>query len=165
MRNAKEFIDKVTKKMQYSPSEYTVIDDSNVYEELKEDIINALDIGMVFIEGTCIPDSPANQLAKECNSITWDNGNGISIIVPSDHYLTEGINIQPLGVINTFLNELIKLKVEPILLQDTINEEDEETKEHISLKDYYRLNLPENRIGRKSDATLIKELEEAGFGV
>ena len=37
--------------------------------------------------------------------------------------------------------------------------------EKISLKDYYKLNLPNNRIGRKSNETLIKELEEAGFKV
>jgi hypothetical protein len=69
----------------------------------------------------------------------------------------EGINVQPLGIINAFLNQLGMVTVEP--------KEEGEPKEHISLKEYYRLNLPDNKIGRKSDKTLTKELEEAGFSV
>ena len=77
----------------------------------------------------------------------------------SDSEGGETINVQPLGVINSFLNNLIN-GIEPIQEDDT-----EENTERVSLKDYYRLNLPWNKIGRKSDATLIRELEEAGFKV
>lgn len=37
--------------------------------------------------------------------------------------------------------------------------------ETIPLKEYYKLCFPDNRIGRKSDKTLIKELKEGGFEV
>lgn len=194
MKNTKDFINRVTNKMVYNPSDYTVIENSEVYEEVKEDIVNALDDGMVFIEGTCIPDSVANQIAKEYNSfdtnkvITCDVDNGVSIIVPFDNKseLIEGVNVQSLGVINAFLNEYIKSKeplkevvlevftkkgvVQPDIKEVMSTKSDIKFKkgepiEHIPLKDYYRLNLPDNKIGRKSDETLTKELEEAGFKV
>ena len=92
---------------------------------------------------------------------TFDKDSGVSLIVSyaDDSEIVEGINIQSLGIINTFLNLFNTYSVEPV------NEIEQEPTEHISLKDYYRLNLPDNKIGRKSDETLIKELEEAGFKV
>jgi len=161
MRNNKEFIEKVTKKLGYNKKQYTVIEDSGVYEDIKEDVLNALDNGIAFIEGACVIDSVVNQVVKEFDSITWDNDNGISLIVSVNPGENEGtINVHPLGVINAFLNGFMKG------VSESIKEDDaEEDKERISLKDYYRLNLPWNKIGRKSDATLIKELEDAGFKV
>lgn len=172
MRNAKDFISRVVKKMGYTPDQFTVVE-GNVYSELFDDIENALDEGMVFLDGSCVVDSEPYKIALEYNYspastiITCDVDNGITIIVPlrddSDEE-KEGINVQPLGVINTFLNQLIK-----IAHQEEVNEFVEETEtvesEEISLKDYYRLNLPDNKIGRKSDETLIRELKEAGFEV
>ena len=167
MRDTKDFINRVVKKLGLNPNEFTVIEDSNVYEDVNEDIINALGKGIVFIEGSCIPNSVANQVAKEFNSLneckvfTFDKDSGVSLIVSyaDDSEIVEGINIQSLGIINTFLNLFNTYSVEPV------NEIEQEPTEHISLKDYYRLNLPDNKIGRKSDETLIKELEESGFKV
>lgn len=158
MRNNKEFIEKVTKKLGYNKNRYTVVEDSGVYEDIKEDVINALDKGIVFIEGACVPNSAVNQVVKDLDSITWDNDNGISIIVSVNAGENDTINIKSLGEINAFLNQFMKAPVVKV-------EENEDLKERISLKDYYRLNLPDNKIGRKSDDTLIKELEEAGFKV
>ena len=83
MRNNKEFIKRVVNKLGYNSKQYTVIEDSGVYEDIKEDVINALEDGIVFIEGACVVDSAVNQVVKEFDSITWDNGNnnGISIIL------------------------------------------------------------------------------------
>ena len=168
MRNAKDFINRVVKKMGYTANQFIIGN--------QEDTDIVLSNGMLFLEGTCIPNSDANNLAQAYNDneefkvITCDIDNGVSIIVSSfgDIEQLEGINIQPLGVINTFLNQLIKIES-----QEAVNEFVEEDKEiveqvdteHISLKDYYKLNLPDNKIGRKSDKTLIKELEDAGFSV
>jgi hypothetical protein len=171
MKNGKDFINRVVKKMGYNPSDYTTVE-GNVYDEVKEDVLNGLDEGMVFLIGACVPDSPANQIAKSYHElgnrsvITCDVDNGVTIIVAcvDDSEKIEGVNIQPLGVINAFLNSLTKLDVAP---KESIKEVEskEEDVERISLKDYYRLCLPDNKIGRKSEATLIKELEEANFKV
>jgi len=166
MRNNREFIEKVTKKLGYNKNKYTVVEDSGVYEEIKEDVINALDKGIVFIEGACIPNSAVNQVVKELNSITWDNDNGISIIVSVNAGENDTINIKSLGEINAFINLLMSVDaLKPEIVEPIKEESSEDLKESTSLKDEYRKNLPNNKIGRKSDATLIKELEEAGFKV
>ena len=165
MKNGKDFISRVVKKMGYNPDQFTVVD-GNVYDEFDEDVSNALDYGMVFIEGSCVNDSIAYQIVREYNTsesyrvITADIDDGVSIIVSALSDTVEGINVQPLGVINAFLNQLIKGTI-----QEPTNTTAQNESEHISLKDYYRLNLPDNKIGRKSDKTLIRELEEAGFKV
>ena len=165
MKSANDFIRRVSNKMGYAPTGFTVIEDTGVYEEVKEDVVNALDNGMAFIQGTTVADSIPNQIAKEYNSLatckvlTYDKFNGVTLLINyNDNSDTvEGVNIQSLGVINSFLDELIN--------GIPVKEVDKESTDHISLKDYYKLNFPDNRIGRKSDETLIKELEEAGFKV
>lgn len=164
MRSSKDFIDRVVKKMGYTTNDYTVVE-GDIYEEVKEDVLNGLDNGMVFLMGACINDSAANQIAIECNGvITCDIDNGVTIIISVllDSTTHEGINIEPLGAINAFLNDINKIEVKVVPDNKT---DIEDSSEHTSLKDYYKLKLPENRIGRKSDKTLIKELEEAGFSV
>ena len=116
--------------------------------------------GMIVLNDTAITTTASYELATNCNGITWDKFNGVTLIPYASELLNkeDNINIQSLGAINTFLNEYTKIsKVE-------VNEEGDLV-ERISLKDYYRLCLPDNKIGRKSDATLIKELEDAGFKV
>ena len=169
MRNAKEFINRVVNKMGYTPSQFTVVEGGNDVDRISDEITFGLDEGMVFVLDSLIP-SEANECVKDWSVldnrkvISCDVDNGVSIIVKGKSETDEGINIQPLGVINSFLNELIKINH-----QESVNEFVEETEtvesEQISLKDYYRLNLPNNKIGRKSDETLIKELKEAGFSV
>ena len=169
MRNAKEFINRVVKKMEYNPNQFTVVEGGNDVDRISDEITFGLDEGMVFVLDSLIP-SEANECVKDWSVldnrkvISCDVDNGVSIIVKGKSKTDEGINIQPLGVINSFLNELIKINH-----QESVNEFVEETEtvesEQISLKDYYRLNLPNNKIGRKSDETLIKELKEAGFSV
>lgn len=179
MKNTKDFINRVVKKMGYSPSEFIEVE-GDVYEDVLNDTHEGLNEGMVFLIDTCIKDSAANQIAKEYNEseyyqvITFekDKDNSVSIIVScaDGHETVDGVNIQPLGIINAFLNQLTKIGV---VIEDTVVDGIQEPNkksvealtEHISLKDYYRLNLPDNKIGRKSDDRLIKELEEAGFKV
>jgi hypothetical protein len=172
MRNAKEFINRVVKKMEYNPNQFTVVeyDENEVIENVELLVYEELQLGnMVFLVNSCVPSISKEVAHGYSNSdiakvITADIDNGVSIIVKGKSETDEGINIQPLGVINSFLNELIKINH-----QKSVNEFVEETEkvesEQISLKDYYRLNLPNNKIGRKSDETLIKELKEAGFSV
>ena len=169
MKSKEEFIKRVVNKMGYFKNDYTVVEGGNDFDRISDEITFAFDDGkMAFVLDSCIP-SEANETVKDFSKlpqysvITFDKFNGISIIV-NVHGEDEGLNIQPLGVINTFLNNLIKIEH-----QEEVNEFVEETEtveiEEISLKDYYRLNLPDNKIGRKSDETLIKELKEAGFEV
>ena len=166
MRNGKEFINRVVKKMGYNPDQFAVVESGN----LEEVDVAVFDDGiMTFITGSLTPNSEANDTVKHfheldtCSVITANIDSGVSIIVSvaSINEDTEGVNIQPLGIINSFLNQLINIGN-----QEATNEIVEEVEtERISLKDYYRLCLPENKIGRKSDDTLIKELEEAGYKV
>ena len=162
MRNGKDFINRVVKKMGYNPDQFTVIEGGNDFDRISDEITFGLDSGMVFVLDSLVP-SESMECVKDWSKldnrsvITADIENGVSIIIKGEKG-EEGVNIQPLGVINSFLNQLINV-VEPV------DETEQEPTEHISLKDYYRLNLPDNKIGRKSDETLIKELEEAGFAV
>jgi len=165
MRSAKDFINRVVRKMGYNPDQFTVVEGGNDFDRISDEITFGLDGGMVFVLDSLIP-TEANECVREWSLldnrkvISCDVDNGVSIIVKGEKG-EEGINVQPLGVINAFLNQLIKIES-----QEATNDFVEETEtERISLKDYYRLNLPDNKIGRKSDKTLIKELEEAGFKV
>ena len=161
--NSKQFIDRVVNKMGYNPNQFTVVEGGNDFDRISDEITFGLDSGMVFLLDSCVPDTEANECAKEWNKlndrkvITYDMDGGVSIIIKGESESVEGLNVQSLGVINSFLNNLNKV-VEPV-------EEVEPEVENVSLKDYYRLNLPDNRIGRKSDETLIKELKDAGFSV
>jgi len=169
MRSTKDFINRVVKKMGYDSSQFTVVESGN-FEEVSERITFGLVTGMVFVLDSLTP-SEANKCVKDWSGlddrsvITADIDNGVSIIVKGNIIeSTDCVNVQPLGVINSFLNQLIKDDH-----QENVNEFIEESKtvesEQVSLKDYYRLNLPYNKIGRKSDKTLIRELKDAGFKI
>ena len=154
MKNENEFIKRVSDKMGYSNDGYTVIEKDETDYEINDN-------GITFVIGSCIDGNTSNEIVKEYNLskdykvMTFDKWEGISIIAPFSCESGEGLNIQGLGTINSFLTLLL---AKPVI-------EEEELIENISLKEYYKLNLPDNRIGRKSDETLIKELEEAGFKV
>jgi len=190
MRSIPKFISRVINKMGYSINDYTIIDDSSSYEEVKEDVKNGLDKGMVFIEGACVPNTVPNKIVEEYNSIdtvkvlTCDNHTGISIIINYKDESLKGINVQSLGAINLFLNELQDSSIKNIdksfskdfapikeILKEKSNElssKDKEDLEEKSLKDYYRncfKDFSDKKIGRKSKETLIKELKEAGFKI
>jgi len=179
------------------------IDGDHRYEEVKKDVINALESitekGMVLIHDTCPTKSShvaankvegrewcgqAYKVATEYNNkegyevLTWAKDFGVTIIFHSSNSTSydygyefedlisskyESVNAQNIGIINELLS-LYKSSGCKNVIEDTFIDGVKQPKD-INLKDYYRLCLPSNRIGRKSDKTLIKELKEAGFNV
>jgi len=160
MKNEKEFIHRVTKKLAWFKGGFETIESESTPNEFSNSIL--------FVTNS-IGNKSANDFVithATCSSskvLTFDKFGGISLIIPFECESDDNINIQSLGVINSFLNHYENVTNQIANIE--FKKEEQEDAEHISLKDYYRLNLPDNRIGRKSDETLIKELEEAGFGV
>ena len=121
--------------------------------------------------------------SKDHSVITWNKDFGVTIITKdtmeakqfgfSFSDLTrnnyEAVNAQPIGIILEYIDFLGLSKNSEVDLIDSIELDNIQQKDSdvilMELKEYYKLNFPDRRIGRKKEETLIKELKDAGFEV